>query len=64
VRVVFHPFFKSCSMQWNRQAFDKSRVGRLHRNDERPELAIRLSARTMAGAHITESDTTDKMLPR
>jgi len=59
-RSVVHPFFKSCSMQWNRRrSTNPAWTGCIGTISAR--IGIRLSARTMAGAHITEATPPTKM---
>src|SRR6266487_6725615 len=59
-RSVVHPFFKSCSMQWNRRrSTNPAWTGCIGTMSAR--IGIRLSARTMAGAHITEATPPTKM---
>src|SRR6266478_7319511 len=59
-RSVVHPFFKSCSMQWNlRRSTNPAWTGCI--GTMSALIGIRLSARTMAGAHITEATPPTKM---
>ena len=59
-RSVVHPFFKSCSMQWNRsRSINPAWTGCIGTMSAR--IGMMLSARTMAGAHITEATPPTKM---
>jgi hypothetical protein len=59
-RSLVHPFFKARSIQWNRRrSTNPAWTGCIGTMSAR--IGIRLSARTMAGAHITEATPPTKM---